>query len=108
MNAASILLAAIMKSDGVVKLEEMEAGRRILKGQSQEPGVWAEAIANSDQIEAAIAELSQAPLVRREQVIRDLWRMANSDGEIHPEERRLIFKIALAIGVNHQMSRLAA
>lgn len=105
----SILLAAMMKADGVVKLEEMEAGRRLVKAQSDvKTGEWADGIGETERFEEAIQRLSQQPLIVREKVVRDLWKMAKSDGEVLPAERRLIFKISMSIGVNHELPRLAA
>lgn len=97
-DAHAALLAAMMELDLIVRPEEIEAGRRILLRAARATGQgladWGKAIGEHQNLTHATEAFLAQPLETRARLVEDLWEMARADGEIHPDERDFIAKLA--------------
>lgn len=105
VEAISVILADIMKADAVVRLEEMNAGRRIVSRLAKETDLdpalcWSRAIETTDLSSLAINVIRKLETSECTRIIECLWEMAISDTELHDTELDYIRRLSARLGVD--------
>lgn len=94
-EARCVLMASVMRADGVIHLEEIALGMQVsgaLALEDRRAGAddWQRSISMRDHVDLAIARLRHEWRDERERVIDFLWQMATCDRELHPAEAAVI------------------
>lgn len=105
------LLSMIAKADGTVKDIENSAAEAILNDSGSLNEVFAKELyhwsvqtdVENDEQEDIVDRLKDLELEEKVALVRALWAVAASDGEIHPAELSTINDMMNAMGVDHNM-----
>jgi len=105
-EARCTLLASVMKIDGVICIEEIEAGlhiseEEVIRDRRCKTSDWSDAMITKDRSDEAIAKLLLHSVNDRKAVIDLLWRMAGADKNVHTEEIKLIGEYARKLGISN-------
>ncbi len=107
------LAAKMAKADGVVERQEVGILRAMLNGADanhpEAAKIYNEAKASADGYEAYARQLGEQFRHRRAVLVEALdvlWAVAMVDGQLHPEEERMLHEIAVIFGLPEFVERM--